>query len=69
MGKTKVKIDVWHGWVGSMVRCDYCLYEFTCIRERTALPYCVCPSCGKRGNLSKTEIPWTGVVEEVVDND
>ena len=66
--KTKVTIEVGHGWVGSLVRCDYCLYEFTCIRERTALPYGVCPACGRRGNLSKTELPWTGVIEEVVEN-
>ena len=64
--RMKVSIEVGHGWVAAMSKCDICGYEFTLIRRRGKDHSLMrCPVCKNNYAIKEQETPWVGLIEEM----
>ena len=64
----KVSIEIGHGWCAGMAKCEFCGYEFLLVRQRSQkVKECRCLCCGNQ-YIVATEVPWVGLLEEMVKN-
>ena len=66
----KLSVEIGHGWCAAQSQCTTCGHEFLLIRERSRPPWmCECPNCKDKSNVINLELPWSGLMEDIIHDE